>query len=79
MNFFWLFPTSSDLIGNPELRKTLRLKKYEPTVQRIGMQYHLQGLTKEETYGNQIRMNSILIDCQVGDHCHGYLHVKTLQ
>jgi type II secretory pathway predicted ATPase ExeA len=37
------------LVGQPELRKKLRLKKYEAIVQRIGMQYHLSGLTKEET------------------------------
>lgn len=43
-----LFPLI--LVGQPELRKQLRLKKYEATVQRIGLQYHLMGLTKEETY-----------------------------
>ena len=48
MDSYSFFPLI--LVGQPELRKTLRLKKYEPTVQRIGMQYHLQGLTKEETY-----------------------------
>ena len=37
------------LVGQPELRKLLRLKKYEATVQRIGLQYHLGGMTKEET------------------------------
>lgn len=37
------------LVGQPELRKLLRLKKYEATVQRIGMQYHLGGMSKEET------------------------------
>lgn len=57
-----LFPLI--LVGQPELRKTLRLKKYEPTVQRIGMQYHLQGLTKEETYGyirHQLKMGGIQV------------------
>jgi type II secretory pathway predicted ATPase ExeA len=44
-----LFPLI--LVGQPELRKTLRLKKYEATIQRIGMQYHLSAMTKEETYG----------------------------
>lgn len=43
-----LFPLL--LVGQPELRKTLRLKKYEATAQRIGMQYHLNAMTKEETY-----------------------------
>ncbi len=42
-----LFPLI--LVGQPELRKLLRLKKYEATVQRVGMQYHLGGMTKEET------------------------------
>lgn len=42
-----LFPLI--LVGQPELRKLLRLKKYEATVQRIGMQYHLSGMSKEET------------------------------
>jgi type II secretory pathway predicted ATPase ExeA len=44
-----LFPLI--LVGQPELRKTLRLKKYEATVQRIGLQYHLTAMSKEETYG----------------------------
>jgi type II secretory pathway predicted ATPase ExeA len=43
-----LFPLI--LVGQPELRKQLRLKKYEATIQRIGLQYHLGGMTKEETY-----------------------------
>lgn len=43
-----LFPLV--LVGQPELRKMLRLKKYEATIQRIGLQYHLSGMTKEETY-----------------------------
>lgn len=42
-----LFPVI--LAGQPELRKRLRLKKFEAISQRIGMQFHLQGMTKEET------------------------------
>ncbi|SFM15692.1 AAA domain-containing protein [Paenibacillus sp. 1_12] len=42
-----LFPLI--LVGQPELRKLLRLKKYEATVQRIGLQYHLGPMSKEET------------------------------
>lgn len=42
-----LFPLV--LVGQPELRKLLRLKKYEATLQRVGMQYHLGGMSKEET------------------------------
>lgn len=37
------------LVGQPELRKLLRLKKYEAIAQRVQMQYHLSGLTKDET------------------------------
>lgn len=42
-----LFPVL--LTGQPELRKKLRLKKYEAIAQRVGIQYHLQGMTREET------------------------------
>lgn len=42
-----LFPLI--LVGQPELRKILRLKKYEAVLQRVGMQYHLGGMSKEET------------------------------
>lgn len=42
-----LFPVI--LAGQPELRRTLRLKKYEAIAQRISMQYHLQGMSREET------------------------------
>ncbi|WP_261381618.1 ExeA family protein [Paenibacillus cremeus] len=42
-----LFPVI--LAGQPELRKLLRLKKYEAIAQRIGMQYHLAGMTRDET------------------------------
>ena len=44
-----LFPVI--LAGQPELRKKLRLKKYEAISQRVGIQYHLQGMSKEETAG----------------------------
>jgi type II secretory pathway predicted ATPase ExeA len=42
-----LFPVI--LAGQPELRKRLRLKKFEAISQRVGMQFHLQAMTKEET------------------------------
>jgi len=42
-----LFPLI--LVGQPEFRRTLRLKKHEAIAQRIHMQYHLSGLTSEET------------------------------
>lgn len=44
-----LFPVL--LAGQPELRKKLRLKKNEAISQRIGIQYHLSGMTREETSG----------------------------
>jgi len=37
------------LSGQPELRKRLRLKKFEAIAQRVGMQYHLTGMAREET------------------------------
>ncbi|GGJ14538.1 ATPase AAA [Alicyclobacillus cellulosilyticus] len=37
------------LVGQPELRRKLRLKKYEAISQRIEMVYHLTGMTREET------------------------------
>lgn len=42
-----LFPVL--LAGQPELRKKLRLKKNEAISQRIGIQYHLSGMSREET------------------------------
>lgn len=42
-----LFPVI--LAGQPELRKLLRLKKYEAITQRVGIQYHLAGMGREET------------------------------
>lgn len=42
-----LFPLI--LVGQPEIRQKLRLKKYEAIGQRIGLMYHLTGLSQEET------------------------------
>lgn len=36
------------LAGQPELRKLLKLRKFEPILQRTKMQYHLVGMEKEE-------------------------------
>ncbi len=36
------------LVGLPQLNNTLRLVAHEPLRQRITMNYHLEGLTKEE-------------------------------
>ncbi len=37
------------LVGQPELRRTLRMNKYEAIAQRIHLQYHLSGLNAQET------------------------------
>lgn len=37
------------LVGQSELRRVLRLKKYEAIAQRIPLRYHLSGLDSEET------------------------------
>jgi type II secretory pathway predicted ATPase ExeA len=37
------------LVGQPELRRTLRLNKHEALSQRVRLQYHLTGLSAEET------------------------------
>jgi len=37
------------LVGQSELRRTLRLKKHEAIAQRISLQFHLSGLTSDET------------------------------
>lgn len=37
------------LVGQPELRRALKINKYEALSQRIRLQYHLAGLTAEET------------------------------
>ena len=42
-----LFPLI--LVGQPELRRLLRLNKHEAIAQRISLQYHLGGLSAEET------------------------------
>jgi general secretion pathway protein A len=36
------------LVGQPLLRRTLSLQMHEPLRQRIAVQYHLQGLSREE-------------------------------
>lgn len=36
------------LVGQPLLRRTLSLQMHEPLRQRIAVQYHLEGLTREE-------------------------------
>ena len=36
------------LIGHPLLRRTLSLQMHEPLRQRIGVHYHMEGLTREE-------------------------------
>jgi type II secretory pathway predicted ATPase ExeA len=36
------------LVGQPLLRRTLSLQMHEPLRQRIGVQYHLEGISREE-------------------------------
>ena len=42
------------LVGQPELRRTLKLNKHEALSQRVRLQYHLTGLTADDT-ANYIR------------------------
>lgn len=49
MDSIALFPVI--LVGQPELRRNLKLRKYESVAQRVQLQYHLGGLTPEETAG----------------------------
>lgn len=37
------------LSGQPELRRRLRMRRHEATLQRVTAAYHLTGMTKEET------------------------------
>lgn len=50
MNFEMDFeiPYAIILCGQPELRKLLRLRKFEPIAQRVRIQFHLKGMRKEE-------------------------------
>lgn len=58
------------LSGQPELRKKLRLKKYEAISQRIGIQYHLSGMSREETSANVKHGVSLLKPVQGLFSCH---------
>lgn len=42
------------LVGQPEMRRKLRLKKYEAISQRIEMAYHLSGMSRDDA-GQYIR------------------------
>ena len=44
---FFALPTLL-LVGQPLLRRTLSLQMHEPLRQRIAVQYHLEGLSREE-------------------------------
>lgn len=41
-------PYAIILCGQPELRKLLRLRKFEPVAQRVKIQFHLKGMRKDE-------------------------------
>jgi len=40
------------LVSEPRLRRTLSLQMHEPLRQRIAVQYHLDGLSREELDGS---------------------------
>ncbi len=44
-----LTPFTCILIGQPDLRVTLRLKAFEAIYQRVGLRFHLRGLDEGET------------------------------
>lgn len=44
-----LSPFALILVGQPELRSTLRLRTFEAIRQRVGVRYHLSGLQESET------------------------------
>ena len=46
-----LTPFTCVLVGQPELRATLRLKAFEAIYQRVGLRFHLGGLTEADTAG----------------------------
>jgi type II secretory pathway predicted ATPase ExeA len=50
------------LVGQPLLRRTLSLQIHEPLRQRIAVQYHLEGLSREETdhyLGQQLKVAGV--------------------
>jgi type II secretory pathway predicted ATPase ExeA len=58
MDAISLFPLI--LVGQPELQRRLRLKKYEAISQRVEIVYHVTGMTREETADfvrHQIRLD----------------------
>ncbi len=46
-----LTPFTCVLVGQPELRATLRLKTFEAIYQRVGLRFHLSGLNEADTAG----------------------------
>lgn len=46
-----LTPFTCILVGQPELRATLRLKAFEAIYQRVGLRFHLSGLNEADTAG----------------------------
>lgn len=42
-------PLALIMVGQPELRATLKLRLFKPITQRMNVRYHLGGLEKEET------------------------------
>lgn len=46
-----LTPFTCIVVGQPELRATLRLKAFEAIYQRVGLRFHLGGLNEADTAG----------------------------
>lgn len=44
-------PFACIVVGQPELRATLRLKAFEAIYQRVGLRFHLTGLNEADTAG----------------------------
>lgn len=42
-------PFTCIVVGQPDLRATLRLKVFEAIYQRVGLRFHLTGLNEAET------------------------------
>lgn len=67
------------LVGQPELRRILRMNKYEAIAQRIHLQYHLSGLTSQEsaTYIRHQMKQAGLTTPVFADSALGLIHSET--
>lgn len=67
------------LVGQPELRRTLRMNKYEAIAQRIHLQYHLSGLNAQETaaYIRHQMKHADMTSPVFSDSALGLIHSET--